>query len=47
MMVNNWNIEKLAEPSFPQKFIFDQIWAKKNQIGPKIFFLFLDFWKIY
>ena len=35
-MVNNWNISKLAEPSFPRKFIFDQVLAKRNQIGPII-----------
>ena len=41
-MVDNSNIEKLTKPSFPGKFIFAQIWAKRAQNDSKIgFFYFL------
>ena len=42
-VVDNWNIKKLAEPFFPGKFIFLQIWGKIAQGDPKIwgFFYFL------
>ena len=34
-MVGNSNIEKLTEPFFPGKFIFDPNWAKAPQMDPK------------
>ena len=37
-MVDNSNIEKLAELFSSGKFIFAQIWAKRAQSGPKIGF---------
>ena len=42
-MVDNWSILNLTEPTFPGKFIFAQIWAKRAQNGPKIgFFGFFE-----
>ena len=41
-MVGSWNIEKLAEPFFPGKFIFGPNLGKRAQNGPKI-----KFWLIF
>ena len=41
-MVGNSNIEKLTEPFFPGKFIFDPNLGKKSQNGPKI-----GFWRFF
>ena len=38
-MVDNLNIEKLTEPSFPGKFIFGPNLGKRVQNGSKIGFL--------
>ena len=42
-MIDNSNTEKTTRAIFPGKFIFAQIWTKRDQIDPKLgFFRFLE-----